>query len=257
MADGDDAAAAGLATVASTALVTNGYKEINKSRDYVARHGTGALLAHAISHITGLAAALANAATATTGTSSRPVNTSGSGDFVGSLKTVFGWSYEVTGTRRDAVMDVNGVIGWQSSSGTKKQDIELAEFTAEQLRGIQVCFYKYIVEVEKERTGLMPDGSPITVDTGRRKRDRKTGETVSVTRTVTNYRAATEIGVVAEQLHELGLWPFVVYEGRGKSATPISVHYALLGMAAIKLAQLAYDEIDAIKERLDRLETKP
>lgn len=247
MANGDDAAAAGLATVAGTNDRRLGYDEINKSRDYIARHFTGAAYKHAISHITGLATAMADAATITTGTLTRPVNTSGSVDAAGSLKSGFANSYDILTSRKAVWMDASGVLGYASSSRFKKQDIVLADLTIDQLRAVAVCFYRYIAEVEKERTGYEVVRVPETDDDG----ESIQGERRKLPE---GYRAATEIGVIAEDLDALGLWMFVIYEGRGETAVPVGVHYELLGLAALRLAQMAWDEIDSLASRLDKLE---
>lgn len=131
---------------------------------------------------------------------------------------------EITSTRRSAWVQSNGLLGWASSSRHKKQNIRPAELTLEQLRAIPVVLYRYRRAVAAERAG--------SID-----------------------HAPTEIGTIAEDLHDLGLWQFVSYEGHGEDAKPAGVHYELLALAALSLGQQLADRIDRIEERLAALET--
>lgn len=130
------------------------------------------------------------------------------------------WSRDITGTRRAVWMsqpDGGGFvsIGYSSSSRHKKQNIRPAELTPEQLRGIPVVLYRYRKAVAAERAGKID-------------------------------HAATEIGTLAEDLHALDLWQFVIYED-GK---PAGVHYDLLSLAALSLAQHLADRLDDLESRL-------
>lgn len=133
---------------------------------------------------------------------------------VGKLKSsVYG--NEITSTRRAVWISSGGQLGYASSSRFKKQDILPAELTVEQLRGIPVVLYRYRKAVAAEKAGKID-------------------------------HAATEIGTIAEDLHDLGLWQFVMYED-GK---PAGVHYELLSLAALSLAQHLADHLDEIDARL-------
>lgn len=136
------------------------------------------------------------------------------------------WNRNLTGQRRAAWMQDDGsliLLGHTASRRSVKQNITPVDFTEEQLRAIPVVAYRYRKEVAKERRD--PD-----------------------------YRAATEIGTLADDLHDLGLWQFVIYEGRGDEAVPVSVHYELLALAALELAHKLADRLDALTERVTRLE---
>lgn len=160
-----------------------------------------------------------NASALTSGTLSRPVSTDGGGRFGAA------YNNDITSTRRAAWLQADGTLGHASSSRYKKQDMRPAELTLEQLRGIPVILYRYRKAVAAERAG--------TID-----------------------HAPTEIGTIAEDLHALGLWQFVMYEGHGDEAKPVGVHYEILSLAALSLGQQLADELDTIKERLDRLEAR-
>lgn len=125
---------------------------------------------------------------------------------------------EITSTRRSAWISSGGDLGYASSSRYKKQDFSDPELTLEQVLGIPVTLYRYRKAVAAERRG---EG-----------------------------KAATEIGTIAEDLHDLGLWPFVMYvEGK-----PVGVHYELLALAAIRGVQHLAMRQDDLDRRLSALE---
>lgn len=61
---------------------------------------------------------------------------------------------------------------------------------------------------------------------------------------------SVQIGVIAEELVELGLEQFVFFE----DGLPSGVHYDKLAVAALRLAQVQADRLDAVEARLDMLE---
>lgn len=126
---------------------------------------------------------------------------------------------DITSTRRSVWISSGGQLGYASSSKHKKQNIRPAELTIEQLRGIPVVLYRYRKAVAAERAGKID-------------------------------HAPTEIGTIAEDMDALGLWQFVIYEGD----KPVGVHYDLLSLAALSLAQQLADRLDQFEERLGRLE---
>jgi hypothetical protein len=137
----------------------------------------------------------------------------------------------LTGDRRQMYMDTTGAFGYSSSSRYVKQDFEEPDFTIDQLRaGVEsIRFYRYRAEVAKQRKDA-------------------------------DYHVATELGHIAEDLHDAGLWPWVIYEGHGDKAKPISVRYELLGMLAELYAKALEDhftaELAVRDERQDRLEER-
>lgn len=134
------------------------------------------------------------------------------------------YNTEVTTTRRAMWVGSNNVIGYASSTRASKQDIAHAALAKDALREIPIVQYRYRAEVEKQQED--PD-----------------------------YRVALEIGTLADDLHALGLWQFVQYDGRGADAVPAGIHYELLGLAAIELGKILADDVDVILDRLGRLET--
>jgi hypothetical protein len=150
----------------------------------------------------------------TSGTLSRPVSTSGSGRFGAA------WDNNITGTRRAAWIEADGTLGHTASARKFKQDIRPAELTFEQLRAIPVVLYRYRQQVAAEKAGKID-------------------------------HAATEIGTLADDLHDLGLWQFVIYDNDG---APLSVHYELLALAALSLGQQLADLLAALDARLTTIE---
>jgi len=269
MANGDDAAAAGLATVPGTADRRNGYDEINKTRDYIARHQTSGT--HPASAITsgtlpvergGTGGGTAATARAALGVVASNVPTAGSNvqadidalaasrngqatqiadlygqvgskatngttwtgslDTDGSVRSLYSRNNSVTTGYVGAYLDYRGVLGPPSSTRASKQNITPATFTIEQLRAIEPVMFRYIEAVEIEE-----QGGPA---------------------------AQHMLGVIADDLHELGLWQFVRYDGRGEDAVPAGVHMELFGLAGVALAQQALNNLDSIKARLSALE---
>lgn len=129
------------------------------------------------------------------------------------------YSRDLTGTRRSVFISAPSAgysdLGYSSSSRYKKQNIRAAELDVEQLRKIPVVLYRYRKAVAAEKAGKI-------------------------------HHAPTEIGTIAEDLHELGLWQFVAYED-GK---PVAVHYDLLALAAITLAQHTASRLDDLETRM-------
>jgi hypothetical protein len=155
-----------------------------------------------------------SAADITSGTLARPVSTSGSGRFGAA------WGNNIVSTRRAVWMEADGTLGHTASARKFKQDIRPAELTFEQLRAIPVVLYRYRKQVAAEKAGKID-------------------------------HAATEIGTLADDLHELDLWQFVIYDDAG---APLSVHYELLALAALSLGQQLADRLDAFEARLSALE---
>lgn len=170
-----------------------------------------------------------------TGTWSKAVSTNGSGRFGAA------WDNNIPGTRRAVWMQDNGTLGHTASSRRYKQDIIAALLTREQLRAIPVVMFRYTSEIQKQIT-------------------------------TPGYTAAREIGVIAEEIHDLGLTEFVAYSTIDGELVPEGVHYEMLSTAALMLAQMAHDRIDeqqdlihandaatkrqlsALSQRLDRIE---
>ncbi|KAK2701927.1 hypothetical protein QYM36_019428 [Artemia franciscana] len=128
-------------------------------------------------------------------------------------------------TRRATWVSNGGALGYASSLREHKQDIAPAGLAREVLTQIPVVQYRYKAQVALQQQN--PE-----------------------------HHVAVEIGTLADDLHALGLWQFVTYDGHGEGAAPQGVHYELLGLAAIALGQILADELDTVRERLDSIEDR-
>ena len=227
MAIGDDAVAAGIPLViGATDLVKDGADHHNETRDEIARRtyailpvskgGTGSNTPATARSNLGIVAA--NIPTVSTNVQEDIDYLADTAEKarLGDLDIAV-WNRDITWTRREAWIGNNGLVelGYNSSRRDHKQDFADPEWTAAQLRAIPILHYRYIAEVAKAKAD--PD-----------------------------YHAAVNIGTIAEDLHDLGLWEFVAYE----AGEPVGVHYNLIGLAALRLAQLAHDRLDDLEARL-------
>jgi len=128
------------------------------------------------------------------------------------------YNRNITWARRAVVVGDNGALGYVASKRALKQDFSAPEWTPEQMLQFPVLHYRYRAAVARERRG---EGT-----------------------------AATEIGTIADDLHDLGLTEFVIYE----DGIATGVHYELIGLAAMWLAQKAYELAADNAARLDALE---
>lgn len=85
----------------------------------------------------------------------------------------------------------DGFIGTAASSERYKTAIRLAELDPEAIIAMEPVFYEYTAEREMY--------------------EKQTAGTVPYAYLPDRRQPATEIGMIAERLHEAGLWPFVVY----------------------------------------------
>jgi hypothetical protein len=245
MADGDIAAAAGMDILAGTEDLRQSYLQHNKTRDLLATHqGTGTHSASAInsgtladaripslnaSKITAgtlddaripalTAAKIPNldASKITSGTIGRSVSTSGSGRF-GSA-----WNNNIVSTRRAVWMEADGTLGHTASSLRYKTAVRRAE-----LDPITVLEVVEVVYYAPRMTAAQ-----ITANGG---------------------KESTEVGVIAEQLLQAGLWEFVFFDDEGNAQ---GVHYDLLSLAAIVAVQHVWSEHKDLTARVATLEGK-
>jgi len=120
------------------------------------------------------------------------------------------------GSWTSVVTNSSGYLGYGSSNRDSKQDIEAAEFTAEQGLGVEVKQFRYKLDVEE-----FGDDAPVTV------------------------------GVIAEELIELGLEKLVVFDDEGK---PKGVHYERLALVLFPVVKEQQSRLDALEARLEKLE---
>jgi hypothetical protein len=112
------------------------------------------------------------------------------GRFDGGLYATDAYSFNITGTRVAGWHQIDGHIATASSSERFKTNIVDAGLIekAEAILGCQIAYYTYKAEIAKRDDPTSPEY--IGPD----------------------YKVHTEVGMIAERLHEAGLWEFVVYE---------------------------------------------
>lgn len=136
--------------------------------------------------------------------------------FGGLLDSNDTYGNDITTTRRAMWISSLGVMGWASSSRTKKQDIIAANLDPAAILSIEPKHFRYIKAVEE-----MGDEAPI------------------------------EVGMIAEDLHEAGLVSFVDY---GADGDVEGIHYSTYVVALQVVVRDQAAKIAALTERLDRLE---
>lgn len=137
----------------------------------------------------------------------------------------------ITATRVAAwIQSSDGLIGTASSSRRYKQDIVDADLDVAAVERVLVRHFHYIDEVRKR------DDPDYEFYVG------------------PDYPVNTEIGLIAEELHEAGLVDFVVYslddEGNRR---PEGVHYELLALALFPVIRAHSARLSALERRLDAL----
>ena len=136
------------------------------------------------------------------------------------------WDHDVGSVTRRAVwMDAQGTMGHTASTKRVKQDIRPTLLDPKKVLDIEVVDFRYIKQVEEE------------------------GD-----------RAPFDIGVIAEQIDELGLKQFVFY---GNDGQPEGVHYEMMAMALLPVVQEQQKQIDEQQKllanllaRVEQLESK-
>jgi hypothetical protein len=113
-----------------------------------------------------------------------------------------------TGPYRAAWLLSDGTLGTSQSSRTVKTDFHEPDISLEQLRAVDWIGYRYINDVNQNSDSALP-----------------------------------RIGMIAEELDDAGLGIFVVYDD--ETLAPVSIDYATLSVAAMHMARLAHDRIDA------------
>lgn len=128
------------------------------------------------------------------------------------------WNYDVSAiTRRAVWMDSSGRMGQTSSSETFKTNIQ--EWTPNEtaVRLLKLVTFQW-----------KPEMGP-------------------------NWHH-TEVGLIAQQVHNMGLRWLVSYEDDGK--TPHSIHYERLALALLPLVQRLADDVDDLKAERDALHAR-
>lgn len=112
---------------------------------------------------------------------------------------------------RTVSVALDGYMGGLTSSRRFKQDIGDALLSREVLRSLRVVFFRYIADVESAGAA-----------------------------------AAVHLGLIAEEVHDLGLTWLVDYE----DGVPYALNDRFIPFVALLLAQDAEDRIDALERRL-------
>lgn len=207
-----------------------------------------------------------------TGTLTGSASTGSTGRFDGGLYSTDAYSFNMTGTRVAGWHQIDGHIGTASSSRRFKTNIVSSLLSdpdrAEKLLQIMTVHYNYIAEVEK--------------------RDNKD----SVDYVGPEFHVHTEVGMIAEDLHEAGFWEFVIYEHepvytktgvvdgdgnpilddngqqitqnvisgdqlkRDESGEPIpaGIHYEIFSVAVLAVTQYLNKKYAALEDRVAALE---
>jgi len=218
---------------------------------------SGSQVAESLKKINDILAGLLNPSSITTTgsiTAGTTMAASGNISTSGYFLTPAGYGFDITYTRRGAWLGNDGLLGWASSSATKKAKIRDANIDPLAVLSIAPRLFNYRAEVQKKKDD--PD-----------------------------YHVATEFGAIAEELHELGLWQVVMYEwdvrqalepvldGEGLPVVdpvsgepvtvlvgqperigeprPVGIHYELLGLLAIEAAKHLQQRLDGLESRLD------
>lgn len=222
--------------LAGTEDLRDSYIEHNRTRDLLAAHQTGGT--HDASAITTGVLGAARIPTLPGSKINSEVNLSGTSVFAdatvtgtgiintailgdtsvtGPLRNLPAVSYGITAARRALwIEDSTGRLGFSSSTRTVKQDIAPADLDAETLLNLQIVSFRYIAAVQQ------------------------LGED-----------AATEIGLIAEDVADLGLEWLVIRDADG---APQGIHYDLIGLAALAAAQHALQYTAALAARVEALE---
>jgi len=154
------------------------------------------------------------------GTLSRPVNTTGSltstGDVTSAGYGTFNqaWNYNVSAITRQAVwMDSSGKLGQTASSERFKKDIQAWSPEEQAVLAMQLVRFHWRPEVGDDQHW--------------------------------------EHGLIAEDLHDLGLTWLVGYEEDG--VTPRTVHYDRIALAMLPVVQRLSDTVQSHTDRLNDL----
>lgn len=134
-------------------------------------------------------------------------------DVSGAVKMPTVYSTQITSAFR-VVYNGNGdgSMGYNLSSRRFKQDIAECTLEPSELRALRIVTFRYIEAVEKYGTD-----------------------------------ATTEIGLIAEEVHDLGLTWLVDYDEDGR---PEGVKFDRLALAALALAQSTDERLTRVEERL-------
>ena len=137
----------------------------------------------------------------------------------GGTNTANAYSNEfTTGAWRAAWILADGTLGTSQSTRRVKQDMHAPAITVEQLRRAQWVIFRYIADVQAN-----------------------------------GQNATWRVGMIAEDLEDAGLGIFCT---RDESGRVDGIDYATLSVAALHLAQQAWDQLDILDARISTLESQ-
>lgn len=137
----------------------------------------------------------------------------------------------------------DGFIGTATSSEKRKANIRPLDIDPEAVLSIEPVYYQWIESLEeRERRAQLPKDDPDYCE---------------------DMHVATEVGMIAERLHEAGLWQFVVYarnpddslmlDEHGE-AVPDGIHYVNWGVALQVVARYLASEVKAMRADIAALQ---
>lgn len=152
----------------------------------------------------------------------------------------------ITGTRVAAWLETaTGRLGTASSSERFKENIRPTDIDPEAVLAMEPVFFHYVAELaERERRAALP--SPYAEWTP-------------------DYKIHTEVGMIAERLHEAGLWPFVIYErdpygnaihDEDGHPIPFGIHYQMWSVAQQVALRHLHTKQQDLEQRIAALEAR-
>jgi hypothetical protein len=168
--------------------------------------------------ITGASVAVTGAASSATSSTTGNASVGGNLAVTGGIGSPFVYSNSVAGTtgNRAVWMDGSGNLGYNTSSRRFKEQIETADIDYETLMKVRIVWYKYIQSIE-----LYGD-----------------------------LAAEKQLGAIAEEVHDLGLFWMVDYDEAG---APFGLKQERFGLIGILLAQHQHQMIADLQTDVARL----
>ena len=144
----------------------------------------------------------------------------------GALNVPNAYATDITWTRRTAWWGNDGRAGYASSSRRKKTAIRPADEEAlAALLDVEPKSFRYRAEVARRTAKRINEGA--------------------------DYVPAVELGLIAEELDEVGLGFFVYHDEDGQ---PEGIEYGMLTVALLAIARRQRDALADVTTRLERLE---
>ena len=144
----------------------------------------------------------------------------------GELRVPNAYGFDITYTRRTAWLGNDGRLGYASSSRRKKTAIRPAnEEALAALLDVEPKAFRYRDEVARRTSKRINEGA--------------------------DYVPAIELGLIAEELDEVGLGFFVYHDEDGQ---PEGIEYGMLTVALLAIARRQRDALADVATRLERLE---